>query len=472
MKFNTILFQLSLVYFLIFQTIADAQNLIKNPSFEEYASCPEEENQLGFAKYWQSYFSTTDYYNLCGYYPSFIAQDASPRTGDAVVGARWLITTDPNPLREYIHGELAHPLESNQIYYFEFHTHLTRYSILIDQYSAHFSKLPITDIPPDGILYLDPHIQNQSGILSSLEWIRIGGCFTALGGEKYVTLGNFVSNINTDTLNPIPISGIPIQRHYTLIDDVSLFQINTLLPSDTALLEGESLSFNPNNLPIQYMLNGAALPNGQFQADSAGLFTIEAILEPCGSIGTFQVEVYRCEALAQDYQPSLRDTAVCLSDGWQAVFARTDTYNYRINGQLAAGNIFAPADTGQYEIVVELPDCIPVDTIRVEVLNCAPAEETPACFFIPNAFSPNGDGRNDHFQVYGSCPIQRIDAQVFDRWGSLVFSSTDPKFRWDGSAGGQPLGNGLYLYSIHLVFEGEDRAVYEVQEKGAVVLVR
>ena len=372
--------------------------------------------------------------------------------------------------REYIHGELAQPLIAGKRYYLEYYARLMSYGIAIDQYSAHFSEAPITEVPPDGILNLEPHIQNQLGIISALEWVQTGGCFTAQGREQYVTLGNFASNEETDTLNPVSV-GIPIQQHYTLIDDVSLHQVNTLLPSDTALLEGGSLSFN-TSLPLSYVLNGAALPNGQFQADSAGLFTIEAILEPCGPVGTFQVEVYRCEALAQDYQPSLRDTAVCLSDGWQAVFSRTDTYNYRINGQLAAGNIFAPADTGQYEIVVELPDCIQVDTIQVEVLSCAPAEETPACFFIPNAFSPNGDGRNDYFQVYGPCSIQRIEAQVFDRWGGLVFSSTDPQFRWDGSAGGQPLGNGLYLYAIRLAFEGDDKAVYEVQEKGAVVLVR
>ena len=471
MKFNIILFRLCFVYFLTFQSTAGAQNLIKNPSFEEYYTCPNDEGQLmGYAKYWKSYFSTLDYLHKCGFYPDAVIDNVAPRSGDALVGARWLYIAGTDPQREYLHGELVQRLIAGEDYYLEYYVHLMSYGIAIDQYSAHFSQYPITDVPPNGILYLEPHIQNQAGVISALEWTRTGGCFTAQGGEQYITLGNFVSNIETDTLNPV--SATFIQKHYALIDDVSLFQINTLRPSDTALLEGESLSFNPNNLPIQYLLNGAALPNGQFQADSAGLFTIEAILEPCGPIGSFQVEVYHCEALAQDYQPSLRDTSVCLSDGWQAVFARTDTYNYRINGQLAAGNIFAPADTGQYEIVVELPDCVPVDTIQVEVLSCAPAEETPACFFIPNAFSPNGDGRNDYFQVYGPCSIQRIEAQVFDRWGGLVFSSTDPQFRWDGSAGGQPLGNGLYLYAIRLAFEGDDKAVYEVQEKGAVVLVR
>ena len=426
---------------------------------------------MGYVKYWKSYFSTTDYFNLCGYYPPFVAQSAMPRTGSGMAGARWLIMTDPIPLREYLHGELIDPLRPNNDYYLEFYVHLSNYSILIDQYSAHFSQNPITDIPPDGILYLEPHVQNQNGILPAREWVRISGCFTAAGEERYITLGNFVSNEETDTLNPVPIPGIPIQRHYALIDDVALYSLSSLIPSDTAILEGESLAFN-TSLPLSYRLNGEALPGGQFAPDSAGLYAIEVALEPCGAIGSFQVEVYTCEALGKDYEPFLSDTSVCLEEGWQLVFPRTDTYNYRINGQLATENVFAPADTGYYEILVELPDCAILDTIRIQALDCTISDEAPDCFFIPSAFSPNGDGRNDYFRLYGPCQIQAVEARIFDRWGGLLFESTDPDFRWDGMAGGKAVSNGLYVYAIRLVFVGEDKRVYEREEKGAVVLLR
>ena len=343
------------------------------------------------------------------------------------------------------------------------------YGIAIDQYSAHFSQTPISDIPPDGTLYLEPHVQNQNGILPAREWVRISGCFTAAGGERYLTLGNFVSNAETDTLNPV--DAISIQRHYALIDDVALYSLSSLIPSDTVILEGESLSFN-TSLPLSYRLNGEALPGGQFAPDSAGLYTIEVALEPCGAISSFQVEVYTCEALGKDYEPFLSDTSVCLEEGWQLVFPRTDTYNYRINGQLATENVFAPADTGYYEILVELPGCIVLDTIRIQALDCTISDEAPDCFFIPSAFSPNGDGRNDYFRLYGPCQIQAVEARIFDRWGGLLFESTDPDFRWDGMAGGKAVSNGLYVYAIRLVFEGEDKRVYEREEKGAVVLLR
>ncbi|MCB9304271.1 MAG: gliding motility-associated C-terminal domain-containing protein [Lewinellaceae bacterium] len=450
------------------QNFLAAQNLIKNPGFEEYYTCPNDEGQLSYSKHWSTYFSTPDYFNKCGYYPEWV-DTIPPRTGNAFAGARWFALASSSDIRrEYLHGELTRSL-IEEVYYLEYYVHPMSYGIAIDQYSAHFSQTPISDIPPDGTLYLEPHVQNQNGIISDLEWVRLSGCFTAKGGERYLTLGNFVSNAETDTLNPV--DAISIQRHYALIDDVALYSLSSLIPSDTVILEGESLSFN-TSLPLSYRLNGEALPGGQFAPDSAGLYTIEVALEPCGAIGSFQVEVYTCEALGKDYEPFLSDTSVCLEEGWQLVFPRTDTYNYRINGQLATENVFAPADTGYYEILVELPGCIVLDTIRILALDCTIKDEAPDCFFIPSAFSPNGDGRNDYFRLYGPCQIQAVEARIFDRWGGLLFESTDPDFRWDGMAGGKAVSNGLYVYAIRLVFVGEDKRVYEREEKGAVVLLR
>lgn len=68
---------------------------------------------------------------------------------------------------------------------------------------------------------------------------------------------------------------------------------------------------------------------------------------------------------------------------------------------------------------------------------------------IPNAFTPNGDGDNDFFEMTvleGSVQIERM--QIFNRWGNLVFESTDPKARWDGTIDGQPAPSDVYLYRI------------------------
>lgn len=68
--------------------------------------------------------------------------------------------------------------------------------------------------------------------------------------------------------------------------------------------------------------------------------------------------------------------------------------------------------------------------------------------FIPSAFSPNQDGSNDVFYI-GHRLIQTFQIQVFNRWGQLVYESSDPDFQWDGSGiSGQRVREGVYVYHI------------------------
>ncbi|MCO6488669.1 MAG: gliding motility-associated C-terminal domain-containing protein [Phaeodactylibacter sp.] len=69
-------------------------------------------------------------------------------------------------------------------------------------------------------------------------------------------------------------------------------------------------------------------------------------------------------------------------------------------------------------------------------------------YFLPNTFTPNGDGQNDFFTPYPYCFIDRVEFNVFNRWGELVFSTTDPNLNWDGrNKQGRELAEGTYYYS-------------------------
>lgn len=85
-------------------------------------------------------------------------------------------------------------------------------------------------------------------------------------------------------------------------------------------------------------------------------------------------------------------------------------------------------------------------SVEVCVTNCPIYE-------LPNAFTPNGDGQNDLFIPRGRCFVERIEFQVFNRWGQLVFETSDPAIEWDGrNLGGEPLPSGTYHY-IAKIFE-------------------
>ena len=73
-------------------------------------------------------------------------------------------------------------------------------------------------------------------------------------------------------------------------------------------------------------------------------------------------------------------------------------------------------------------------------------------YSLPNVFTPNGDGRNDLFIPFPIRAIDSIDFTVFNRWGSIVFTSTDPEIRWNGenTETGTIVTDGTYFYTCRV----------------------
>ncbi|TSA51472.1 MAG: hypothetical protein D4R43_00680 [Sphingobacteriales bacterium] len=68
-----------------------------------------------------------------------------------------------------------------------------------------------------------------------------------------------------------------------------------------------------------------------------------------------------------------------------------------------------------------------------------------AFIFIPNAFTPNNDGRNDVFRIFGHT-ISETSLQIFNRWGEMIYNGDGYKDGWDGTYQGKPLNTGVYIY--------------------------
>jgi gliding motility-associated-like protein len=67
--------------------------------------------------------------------------------------------------------------------------------------------------------------------------------------------------------------------------------------------------------------------------------------------------------------------------------------------------------------------------------------------YIPNSFTPNGDGLNDTFGIYGES-VNDYNMQVFNRWGQVVFESNNVTERWDGTYNGRQVPQGAYVYRV------------------------
>lgn len=74
---------------------------------------------------------------------------------------------------------------------------------------------------------------------------------------------------------------------------------------------------------------------------------------------------------------------------------------------------------------------------------------------LPNTFTPNGDGQNDIFKPFPYRFIDRIQISIFNRWGNLVFQTTDPNIEWTGlNMAGNKLSDGVYYYHCTVYYTG------------------
>ncbi len=106
-----------------------------------------------------------------------------------------------------------------------------------------------------------------------------------------------------------------------------------------------------------------------------------------------------------------------------------------------------PTQTTNYKVTItDVHNCSASDSVLITVVNCE-----ASAVFIPTAFSPNADGKNDVLYVRGSDCITQIHLQVFDRWGELVFETTNSSLGWDGTFRGKVLNAGVFAYSLEAI---------------------
>ena len=143
-------------------------------------------------------------------------------------------------------------------------------------------------------------------------------------------------------------------------------------------------------------------------------------------------------------------------------------YDWRFNGESVAGSsssidvTFINNNTQVALLITTIDGCEDYEDDLLEV--------TEAGFDIPNAFTPDGDGVNDYFNVVSSLmdfgDIQTF--QVYNRWGKLVYDNENINLGWDGTINGKPSPSDVYIYRI--VYTRPSGEV--IEESGDVTLVR
>jgi gliding motility-associated-like protein len=88
-------------------------------------------------------------------------------------------------------------------------------------------------------------------------------------------------------------------------------------------------------------------------------------------------------------------------------------------------------------------------------------------FYVPNAFTPNDDGKNDFFLIYGP-NFRSMKMKIYNQWGQIVFESAEQRLGWDGKTNGAKQPSGVYAYYLEVVLLDGRKQVY----KGSVTLIR
>ena len=243
LKGRFIIFLLALSPFLVAQS-----NLVPNPSFEMYDTCPNNFDQIKYAKPWfKPTTGTTDYYNACApassYYnvPVTSLGVCPSNSGSGMAGLDIIDNLFGSFIyREYLSIKLTTPLISSKKYYVTYHVRLAD--------SARYATNQINIYFGDSIykssfdtINVVPQVQNASTnyIMSKSAWTKLKGSFIAVGGEKYLCLGDFKHPITNDTV----FVGGGYKFNYTL----SYYFIDDICVSDDSLFSENWITEIKNN---------------------------------------------------------------------------------------------------------------------------------------------------------------------------------------------------------------------------------
>ena len=227
--------------------------------------------------------------------------------------------------------------------------------------------------------------------------------------------------------------------------------------------------------PFRYSIDGV-----RFQSDSSFLkipskkYSV-VVRDSTGCKTTYEVVVPQPPQLLVNagpdleidlgYSATLRAVVVPTSKSVSYIWIPQDT---TLNCKDCATVVVTPFQTTTYRVSVkDSTNCTAFDEVLVRISKRRP-------IYIPNVFSPTGDGVNDFFIAYGNVAAVRIKTmKVFDRWGGLVFSGENlplggDRVGWDGRLNNKALDAGVYVYFFIIEFvDGED-----VLFKGDVTLMR
>lgn len=434
---------------------------------------------------------------------------------------------------EYLQGRLSAPLQADNRYYVSYWAnHGNTYYNPHDKLGIYFSNdsLAMYDFYEE--LLFTPQIESPSGLIydDTSAWQKVSGTFVASGGERWFNIGSFVAPedmtfyyFGPDLVTYYYIDNVCVIGKDSEVKETNVVELCVDLPyefvidSDKNLLEWNDGDTSRHKVLTErqtywyYHISDNCeliIDTIKFQEDSIiqhnwaddldtilceyHSLTLE-VLNPdfseyywsTGDIGnkttindpeTYWVAgrkgcLIYLDSIHIVYVPTIQldlpnDTLICNQD--QIKIAPVNSFQDSVSSRWNTGQnecCINVSDSGLYVLTItDICNREYSDSILVETTNC------DNCLLVPNAFSPNGDGINDFFEIKTICLFKSFTLHIYDRWGNRVFTGFKDDYRWDGTFNGQNCDEGVYYYYIEAVPLVGNRPTIHL--KGDITLIR
>lgn len=336
------------------------------------------------------------------------------------------------------------------------------------------NTLPVSTISAAGGTILcgdgDTLSLNASGAYS-FEWLLNNTALPGIIADSLNITGTGVySAIATDSNGCAAETANNIEIVKLLLPQPS-FSFDSYCVNKPVLFTNESVVDESGTVAYTWNSGGgqtSSASSPQFTFTTAGNYTVELQIasQECPSLIATLSRVVAIQAFAAP----VRLSAVSVYPGSSVVLQARNlagaTYNWMPITGLSDAGIRTPVAVLQhdqdYTISMTLPSgCVTVDSLLVTA-------ETTNDIFVPNVFTPNGDGRNDELRPFLKGVKTLHYFNVYDQWGNKVFGTTDASLGWNGMFKGklQPLATYIWMA------EGVDYSGKILRKQGAVTLLR
>jgi gliding motility-associated-like protein len=456
------------ILFLLVASTSRAQNLVPNPGFEDYTLCPYERSNVAWSPDYTHFPSVTswvsalwnttpDYYNTCATNPlvsmplNTYNDFQHPRNGEGCIGFSMMsgypYDLQRSDYREYAETKLTAPLEAGQQYYVSYFVNMTYHipwdyvQIVVDQIGARLTDTLLHYQYPFGepqlIIPGPPSIANKmyTYLSDTAAWMKVSGLYTAHGGEQWLTLGYFRDSLPIHHIVLYTPVADTYSKHvacYMYVDDVCVSKVSP--PSHDTLYAGS----------FPYTITAPAASEHQWSTGAAGQgITI-------GTPGTYWVIIsddcyYKVDTFTVlcTEQTIHTDTVIYVSSFPLSITTPQagDSTRWGNGSTERTLSINAP---GSYEVTTWSSCKRYIHTIEVQ------QRSMDECIWLPSAFTPNADGKNDAFGPVFSCATLPpfYNFSIYNRFGERVFNTDDPTEKWNGTYKGHLADIGAYYYML------------------------